>query len=135
MFPGRLNSSESDKCCDAKVFFAPCQKSLEMVRFLWNSAGIALQRGSLHWRSAMTETQQEWIMKRAYALWEEEGRPAGRDFVHWEQARREREALEGSAASSDGKEVKTRAKRTAAVPKTNGAAKASPKKIAARKSA
>jgi hypothetical protein len=83
----------------------------------------------------MTETQQEWIMKRAYALWEEEGRPAGRDFVHWEQARREREALEGSAASSDGKEVKTRAKRTAAVPKTNGAAKASPKKIAARKSA
>jgi hypothetical protein len=39
MFPGRLNSSESDKCCDAKVFFAPCQKSLEMVRFLWNSAG------------------------------------------------------------------------------------------------
>jgi hypothetical protein len=83
----------------------------------------------------MTETQQEWIKKRAYALWEEEGRPAGRDFIHWEQARREREALEGSAASPDGKEVKTRAKRAATVPKTNGATKASPKKIAVRKSA
>jgi hypothetical protein len=53
---------------------------------------------SLHWRSAMTETQQEWIAKRAYALWEEEGRPAGRDHAHWEQALKERAALEGSAA-------------------------------------
>ncbi|KQV30795.1 hypothetical protein ASC97_20190 [Rhizobium sp. Root1203] len=83
----------------------------------------------------MTETQQEWIKKRAYALWEEEGRPAGRDFIHWEQARREREALEGSAASSDGKEVKTRVKRAATVPKANGATKAGPKKIAVGKSA
>jgi hypothetical protein len=82
----------------------------------------------------MTETQQEWIMKRAYALWEEEGCPSGRDFIHWEQAKREREALEGTAASSDGKEVKSRAKR-AAMPKTNGAAKASSKKITARKPA
>jgi hypothetical protein len=89
---------------------------------------------SLHWRSAMTETQQEWIAKRAYALWEEEGRPAGRDHAHWEQAMKERAALEGSAASSDGKEVKTRAKRPVVDVKANGAAKAAPKKTAARKS-
>ncbi|MBW9113313.1 DUF2934 domain-containing protein [Rhizobium cauense] len=83
----------------------------------------------------MTETREEWIKKRAYALWEEEGRPSGRDFMHWEQARTERQALEGSAASPDGKEVKVR-KRTAAVPKANGAVKAaSAKKTASRKSA
>ncbi|MDQ0559961.1 tRNA(Leu) C34 or U34 (ribose-2'-O)-methylase TrmL [Rhizobium mesoamericanum] len=102
---------------------------------------IALNHGHYLRRSAMTETREEWIKKRAYALWEEEGRPAGRDFAHWEQAHAERQALEGSAASLDGKEVKTR-KRTAspkastATPKTNGAVKAvAPKKTASRKSA
>ncbi|OWV84612.1 DUF2934 domain-containing protein [Rhizobium sp. R693] len=83
----------------------------------------------------MTETREEWISKRAYALWEEEGHPTGRDFVHWEQARAERQALEGSAASPDGQEVKTR-KRVTSTPKANGAAKATaPKKTASRKSA
>ncbi len=79
----------------------------------------------------MTETREEWIRKRAYALWEDEGRPTGRDFAHWEQARAERQALEGSAASPDGKEVKTR-KRTTSVANANGAA---PRKTASRKSA
>jgi len=86
----------------------------------------------------MAETRDEWIKKRAYSLWEEEGHPTGRDSVHWEQARKERETLETSAASKDGTEVKTRAKRTAtAGAKTNGAAKAvaAPKKTASRKSA
>jgi len=83
----------------------------------------------------MVETREEWIKKRAYALWEEEGRPSGRDFAHWEQARAERQALEGSAASLDGKEVKTR-KRTTSIPKTNGVVKAgAAKKTASRKSA
>jgi hypothetical protein len=55
--------------------------------------------------------------------------------VHWEQARAEREALEGSAASVDGKEVKTR-KRSVAPPKANGVIKAAaPKKTASGKSA
>jgi hypothetical protein len=93
---------------------------------------------SLQWRSAMTETQREWVQKRAYALWEEEGRPVGRDHAHWEQAIKERAALEGSAASSDGKEVKNRTKRSAPEIKLNGAAKAAPKtakKSTARKSA
>ncbi|MDR7141985.1 DUF2934 domain-containing protein [Rhizobium sp. BE258] len=86
----------------------------------------------------MAETRDEWIKKRAYSLWEEEGHPTGRDSVHWEQARKERETLETSAASKDGTEVKTRAKRTTtAGAKTNGAVKAvaAPKKTASRKSA
>ncbi|WP_371071324.1 MULTISPECIES: DUF2934 domain-containing protein [unclassified Sinorhizobium] len=73
----------------------------------------------------MAETREEWIRKRAYALWEEEGRPAGRDPIHWEQARKEREALEGSAASPDGKDVKSKAKRSprkAPAPAANGKA-------------
>jgi len=84
----------------------------------------------------MAETREEWIKKRAYALWEEEGYPTGRDSIHWEQARHERETLEGSAASSDGKEVKTRAKRTVTGAKTNGVVTpTAPKRTASRKTA
>ncbi len=83
----------------------------------------------------MAETRDEWIKKRAYALREEEGHPTGRDSHHWEQARKEREALEGSAASVDGKEVKTRAKRTTTVGKANGTVKPAAKKAVSRKSA
>lgn len=42
----------------------------------------------------MMESRDEWIKKRAYALWEQEGYPSGRDTVHWEQAHKERIALE-----------------------------------------
>jgi hypothetical protein len=55
----------------------------------------------------MAETREEWIKRRAYSLWEEEGHPTGRDTIHWEQAKAEREALEKSAASFDGNEIKT----------------------------
>ncbi len=40
------------------------------------------------------DERQEWISKRAYSLWEAEGRPHGRDRAHWEQAARERAELE-----------------------------------------
>ena len=30
--------------------------------------------------------QETWIRERAYALWEQEGRPAGREHQHWFQA-------------------------------------------------
>ena len=83
----------------------------------------------------MAETREEWIKKRAYALWEEEGYPTGRESIHWEQARHEREALEGSAASSDGKEVKPKAKRSVAGSKTNGAVTPASKRTASRKTA
>lgn len=54
----------------------------------------------------MLESRDEWIKKRAYAIWEEEGYPAGRDSIHWEQASSERIALEKSI----GKEAKLGAK-------------------------
>ncbi|MGO4134305.1 DUF2934 domain-containing protein [Rhizobium brockwellii] len=83
----------------------------------------------------MAETRDEWIKKRAYALWEEEGHPTGRDSFHWEQARHERDTLEGSAASSDGKEVKPKAKRRVTGSKTNGVVTPAPKRTASRKTA
>jgi hypothetical protein len=108
----------------------------------------------------MAETRDEWIKKRAYALWEEEGHPMGRDSIHWEQARAEHDALKGASKSPNGKEVKPRAKRAAAAKtaapatevtngceakkpakqaaantKTDGIVKPAPKRTALRKSA
>lgn len=42
----------------------------------------------------MNDERQEWISKRAYGLWEANGRPHGKDREHWEQAARERAELE-----------------------------------------
>ncbi|TAV99796.1 DUF2934 domain-containing protein [Rhizobium ruizarguesonis] len=53
----------------------------------------------------MSDRRHEWISKRAYAIWEEQGRPYGRDDEHWRQAVAERDALERTKASSDGREV------------------------------
>ncbi|AUW43586.1 DUF2934 domain-containing protein [Rhizobium leguminosarum] len=53
----------------------------------------------------MSARRHEWINKRAYAIWEERGRPHGRDDEHWRQAVAERDALERTKASSDGREV------------------------------
>ncbi len=107
----------------------------------------------------MAETREEWIKKRAYSLWEEEGHPSGRDSVHWEKARAEHDALKGASKSPNGKDVKPRAKRAtaakteasveaasgdeakkpakraAATTKGNGVVKSAPKRTAARKSA
>jgi hypothetical protein len=35
------------------------------------------------------EQVESWIRERAYAIWEAEGRPQGRELHHWEQAARE----------------------------------------------
>jgi hypothetical protein len=40
------------------------------------------------------DERQEWISKRAYVLWEADGRRHGKDNEHWEQAVRERAELE-----------------------------------------
>lgn len=37
----------------------------------------------------MADSKDDWIKKRAYALWEEEGQPQGKDAQHWEQASQE----------------------------------------------
>ena len=42
----------------------------------------------------VNDERQEWISKRAYGLWEAEGRPHGKDREHWEQAEHERAELE-----------------------------------------
>lgn len=45
----------------------------------------------------MSNSRDEWISNRAYALWEQAGREHGRDSDHWQQASREWEELERSA--------------------------------------
>ncbi|WP_445945010.1 DUF2934 domain-containing protein [Rhizobium sp. CB3060] len=52
-----------------------------------------------------TEQGHEWIKRRAYSLWEEAGRPHGRDQEHWNQAVAEREDLERTRASVDGEDI------------------------------
>jgi len=53
----------------------------------------------------MADARNEWIAKRAYALWELSGHLNGRDSEHWIQAVRERDELERTRASIDGAEV------------------------------
>lgn len=45
----------------------------------------------------MDEYDTEWIARRAYTLWEEEGRPDGRHDQHWQQAVAAYETLRASA--------------------------------------
>ena len=54
------------------------------------------------------DNRGEWIARRAYALWEEAGRPFGQDEYHWDQASAEYDLLEATRASSDGREVLVR---------------------------
>jgi FMN phosphatase YigB (HAD superfamily) len=58
----------------------------------------------------MDRSREEWISRRAYALWEAEGRPEGRDRENWLQASAEYDQLERTKASRDGKEVLRRNK-------------------------
>jgi hypothetical protein len=51
----------------------------------------------------MSDKRLEWISKRAYAIWEEAGRPHGRDAEHWEQAAGERDEFERVALADDPK--------------------------------
>lgn len=44
---------------------------------------------------------EERIRQRAYALWEQAGRPHGQDEAHWHQARRELDAGEAGNAALD----------------------------------
>ncbi|NLS03693.1 DUF2934 domain-containing protein [Rhizobium sp. P32RR-XVIII] len=54
------------------------------------------------------QDRDEWIAQRAYALWEQCGRLDGGDREHWMQAVRERDELERTQASADGREVLVR---------------------------
>lgn len=44
------------------------------------------------------DDREERIRKRAHAIWEEEGRPEGREYSHWLRAR-----AEEAEASGDGR--------------------------------
>jgi hypothetical protein len=37
----------------------------------------------------MSENSREQVRERAYAIWEREGKPEGRELVHWLQAEQE----------------------------------------------
>ncbi|MGN6779810.1 DUF2934 domain-containing protein [Rhizobium sp.] len=63
----------------------------------------------------MLESRDEWIKKRAYAIWEEEGYPSGRDAALWAQASSERIALEKTTAEGGTIDIKPKAKRKTAV--------------------
>jgi len=88
----------------------------------------------------MLEPRDEWIKKRAYAIWEEEGHPSGRDAEHWAQASSERIALEKTVANGSTIDIKPKAKRKTAVAaaavaeeKSAKPAKKTPKKAVAPK--
>jgi hypothetical protein len=53
----------------------------------------------------MSIDRNEWICKRAYALWEQSGRPDGMDHQNWCTAVAELEMMAKTRASSDGAEV------------------------------
>ena len=59
--------------------------------------------------------QDLWIRERAYWLWEEEGRPAGRELDHWYRASRE---IAGRAAAITARAEAPSASQTATPRKT-----------------
>ena len=50
----------------------------------------------------MDQNRQEEIRKRAHQIWEEEGRPEGKDSEHWDRAARELDADGGERQSGKG---------------------------------
>lgn len=65
----------------------------------------------------MAESEEDWIRKRAYALWEEEGYPADKDREHWERAKLEYATLHPTASKSA--RAATAPKKAASPPKTS----------------
>lgn len=47
----------------------------------------------------MSQEREEKIRERAYEIWRGEGRPAGREQDHWDRARREVDASEGTGTA------------------------------------
>ena len=77
----------------------------------------------------MTSSRDQLIRDRAYAIWEAEGEPAGRDEQHWQQATREiDEAMaagdaESASVGQEGSSAEaapSRTRRTKAAPAGKG---------------
>lgn len=45
----------------------------------------------------MADSEEDWIKRRAYELWEAEGYPTGKDIEHWERAKLEYVTLKPDA--------------------------------------
>lgn len=69
------------------------------------------------------------VRERAHQLWEQEGRPDGRDFDHWERAAREIAAEDTSVAT---KTKAPRARKSAAAAGSDGSIKPARKKRPAK---
>lgn len=67
----------------------------------------------------MQVSEQEWISKRAYTLWESEGRPHGRDAEHWEQAKKEFTLLQSTKATKPAHRKKGEVKAASIAPETS----------------
>jgi len=82
--------------------------------------------------TSMQVSENEWISKRAYTLWEKEGHPHGRDAQHWEQAKHEFSLLKTSEATKPAARKKV-APKIAAVETALGAEAAAKPKSRSRK--
>jgi hypothetical protein len=71
----------------------------------------------------MQVSEQEWISKRAYTLWEKEGHPHGRDEDHWQQAKHEFSLLKTSEATKPAQRKKAAPKAVVATPDAEAPAK------------
>ena len=82
-----------------------------------------LERGERYLGWAMSEHREQAIRERAYALWEQDGRPEGRSVAHWSQAEAEIGSEQPLVALDNTKRVKSRRGRSA--PKSHSLAAAS----------
>ena len=61
----------------------------------------------------MLESREHAIRERAYALWQQDGRPEGRSLAHWSQTEAEIAASQALAALDKTKRIKSRRGRSA----------------------
>lgn len=59
----------------------------------------------------MDNEREELIRRRAYAIWEQEGRPDGQHQRHWEQAAREMQGPEMQGPETPGQETQANGSR------------------------
>ena len=83
-----------------------------------------------------TPDQRERILKKAYEIWEAEGRPSGRDMEHWVQAEVALAAKKANPKSKTKPKAKAKAKPAAkakAKPKAKAKAKTTTRKAPSKK--
>jgi hypothetical protein len=71
----------------------------------------------------MSEQREQAIRERAYALWEQDGRPEGLSLAHWSQA--ETEIVAGHALAAQDKAKRATSRRGRSATKSHSLAAAS----------